>query len=353
MEERTVLVTGATDGLGRRVARDLAYGGATVLIHGRSAERLRAAAREISEGTGNNRVRYYLADLSSLGEVRRMAEEVRYEHDQLDVLVNNAGVILTEREETEDGVELTFAVNYLSHFLLARLVLPLLARTPASAPAARIVNVASAAQNSIDFADPMLKKGYDAMRAYAQSKLAMVMHAFDLAGQLKDSGVAANALHPASLMDTKMVRGTFGYARSTVEEGAKATERLAASPKLEGVSGRYFDGKREARANRQAYDEEAREKLRVLSERLAGLRQAPGAPFLRPLVRPARRAGGEIFVVSARPAPFGFARTPGAKRGDAHDRRLHRRLLRGVDPRVGGFPVRHHFEVGLPRHRER
>lgn len=267
MEERIVLVTGATDGLGRQVTRDLAEEGATVLIHGRDAGRAEAVTREISERIGNDKLRYHLADFSSLAEVRRLAEDVRSQHDRLDVLVNNAGVILPEREVTEGGVELTFAVNYLSHFLLTRLLLPLLLRGPA-----RVVNVASAAQSPIDFDDPMLEKGYDPMRAYSQSKLAMVMHAFDLAGELEGAGVAANALHPASLMDTKMVRGTFGYSRSTVEEGAEATVRLAVSPELEGISGRYFDGKRETRAHQQAYNEEAREKLRILSERLAGLR---------------------------------------------------------------------------------
>lgn len=267
IEEQTILVTGATDGLGRRVAQDLAEKGATVLIHGRDAGRAGAAAREICGRTGNDKLRSHLADLSSLEEVRRLAEELRSSHERLDVLVNNAGVILPEREESRDGAELTFAVNYLSHFLLTRLLLPLLVDQPA-----RVVNVASAAQSPIDFDDPMLEKGYDPMRAYAQSKLAMVMHAFDLAEELRGSGGTANALHPATLMDTKMVRETFGYARSSVEEGTEATVRLAVSPELEGVSGRYFDGKRETRAHRQAYDDEARHKLRNFSEGLAGLR---------------------------------------------------------------------------------
>jgi NAD(P)-dependent dehydrogenase (short-subunit alcohol dehydrogenase family) len=266
IEEQNILVTGATDGLGRWVARDLAARGTTVLLHGRDAGRAEAAVREISRETGNDKLRYHLADFSSLREVRRLAEEVSSGYDQLDVLVNNAGVILPKREESEDGVEKTFAVNYLSHFLLARLLSPLLLQGPA-----RIVNVASAAQSPIDFDDPMLEKAYDPMRAYAQSKLAMVMHAFDLARQLKDSNVTANALHPASLMDTKMVRQTFGYTRSTVREGMEATVRLTASTELEGVTGRYFDGKRETRANQQAYDEEARERLERLSIGLADL----------------------------------------------------------------------------------
>jgi NAD(P)-dependent dehydrogenase (short-subunit alcohol dehydrogenase family) len=261
-----ILVTGATDGLGRRVASDLAASGATVLLHGRNPERLEATLEEIRGETGDEKVGSYRADLSSLCEVRALAEQVLAEQDRLDVLVNNAGIIVRERRESEDGYELTFAVNYLAHFLLTRLLVPLLRD---SAPA-RIVNVASAGQNPIDFDDVMLELGYSAMRAYRQSKLAQVMFTFELAERLRDSGVTANALHPASLMETKMVLETFGSSMSTVEEGAEATVRLATSPELEGVTGRYFDGTREGRADRQAYDEGARKKLWDLSEELCG-----------------------------------------------------------------------------------
>ncbi len=275
LQEETILVTGATDGLGRRVARELAERGATVLLHGRSRERLEATFEEIREGTGSEKLGYYLADLSSLGQVRGLAEQVISDVERLSVLVNNAGIISGERKESEDGYELTFAVNYLSHFLLTSLLLPLLRD---SAPA-RIVNVASAGQSPIDFGDPMLERRYDAMRAYTMSKLAQIMFTFELAERLPDAGVSVSALHPASLMDTKMVTETFGYTMSTVEEGAEATVRLAASPELAGVTGRYFDGKREARANRQAYDDEARERLWALSERLC-------RPLLEPIPRP-------------------------------------------------------------------
>jgi NAD(P)-dependent dehydrogenase (short-subunit alcohol dehydrogenase family) len=264
--QATVLVTGATDGLGRRVARELAGMGATVLLHGRNPERLEATLEELRGETGSEKLGSYLADLSSLGEVRGLAERVLSEQDRLDVLVNNAGIISRGREESGDGHELTFAVNYLSHFLLTGLLLPLLRD---SAPA-RVVNVASAAQSSINFDDPMLERGYDAMRAYSQSKLAQVMFTFELAERLSGTGVTVNALHPASLMDTKMVHDTFGYTMSTVEEGAEAVVRLAVSPELEGVTGRYLDGTREGRANRQAYDLQARRRLWALSEELCG-----------------------------------------------------------------------------------
>jgi NAD(P)-dependent dehydrogenase (short-subunit alcohol dehydrogenase family) len=266
LAEATILVTGATDGLGKRVARELAAKGTTVLLHGRSPERLEATLEEIRSQTSSQKVGSYLADFSSLAAVRDLADSILSEYDRLDVLVNNAGIIVQERKESEDGYELTFAVNYLSHFLLTSLLLPLLKD---SAPA-RVVNVASAAQSPIDFDDTMLERGYDAMRAYSMSKLAQIMFTFELAERFSDTGVSVNALHPASLMDTKMVQDTFGYTMSTVEEGAKATVHLVASPDLEGVTGRYFDGRREARANGQAYDKEARQTLWELSEELCG-----------------------------------------------------------------------------------
>jgi NAD(P)-dependent dehydrogenase (short-subunit alcohol dehydrogenase family) len=272
--QATILVTGATDGLGRRVARELAAKGATMLLHGRNPERLEATLEELMSQVGSEKANSYLADLSSLAAVRDLADRILSKHDRLDVLVNNAGIIVQERRESEDGYELTFAVNYLSHFLLTRLLLPLLKD---SAPA-RIVNVASAGQSPVDFSNLMLERGYDAMKAYSQSKLAQVMFTFELAEHLRDTGVTVNALHPASLMDTKMVQSTFGYTMSTVEEGTEAVVRLAISPEIEGVTGRYFDGTRQTRANRQAYDPRVRNRLWVVSEELCGR-------LLEPVVR--------------------------------------------------------------------
>jgi NAD(P)-dependent dehydrogenase (short-subunit alcohol dehydrogenase family) len=263
---KTVLVTGATDGLGRHVAREMAARGAMVLLHGRNQQRLEAVLEEVrGQGVGNS-AKSYLADLSSLAAVRGLAERILSDEGRLDVLVNNAGIISGERRMSEDGVELTFAVNYLSHFLLSRLLMPLLGD---SSPA-RVVNVASVGQSPIDFSDPMLERGYDGMRAYSQSKLAQISFTFELAERESDSGVTVNALHPASLMDTRMVRESFGYTMSALEEGAEAVLRLAVSPEVEGVTGAYFDGTSEARADRQAYDPRARERLWSLSEQLCG-----------------------------------------------------------------------------------
>jgi NAD(P)-dependent dehydrogenase (short-subunit alcohol dehydrogenase family) len=269
-DETTVLITGATDGLGRRVARDMAASGATVLLHGRNEERVEITVRKIREETNNDKLRCYRTDLSSLGEVRRLAEEVRSNHAHLDVLVNNAGVFARERAVSRDGHELTFAVNFLAPFLLTYLLVPLLR---GSAPA-RVVNVASTGQSPVNFDDPMLERGYDGMRAYAQSKLALVMFTFDLAGQLEGTGVTANCLHPATLMGTKMVFEAFGSSSSDVQEGADATVYLAADPDLREVTGRYFEGQREVRAEEQAHDPKARRRLRTLSEKLTGLRSS-------------------------------------------------------------------------------
>ena len=256
----TVLVTGATDGLGRALATRLAGEGATVVAHARSEERGREALAELLDGPGD--VRLVVGDLASLSAVRALADQVP---DRLDVLVNNAGIgFAGARAESEDGYELRFAVNYLAGFLLASLLRDRLA---ASAPA-RIVNVASAGQQAIDFDDVMLEDGYDGARAYRQSKLAQIMHAFDLAEELADRGVTATALHPATYMDTKMVIDAGVTPASTVQEGLEATWRLVADPSVEGVSGAYFNGTREVRADAQAYDLDARRRLRELSQRL-------------------------------------------------------------------------------------
>lgn len=271
-ENKTVLITGATGGLGRKVAEDLASLNATLLLHGRSPEKGKAVVREIVDATGNPKVTYYNADFSSLEKVRSLSGQVLAGNNRLDVLINNAGIgpgsAGGEREESRDGHELRFAVNYLSAFVLTRGLLPLLRQ---SVPA-RVVNVASGGQQAIDFDDVMLSHGYDGLRAYCQSKLAMVMFTFDLAEELEDTGITVNCLHPATLMPTSMVMETDYFTGSvdTVQQGADAVKYLALAEELEGMTGRYFNGKKPARANAQAYDIDARRRLRELSRELAG-----------------------------------------------------------------------------------
>jgi NAD(P)-dependent dehydrogenase (short-subunit alcohol dehydrogenase family) len=264
MSEQVILVTGATDGLGRGVAAELASRGATVLLHGRSQERLDRTANELRAQTGSQKLRTYRADFASLAEVRAMAQEIRANEQRLDVLVNNAGIgFLSERQESEDGYELVFQVDYLAGYLLTRELLGLL---ESSAPA-RIVFVASIGQAPIDFDDPMLERTYDAYQAYSQAKLAQISQAFDLAERL--DGVTATALHPSTFMPTKILP-PGAEPRSTLREGIDATVRLAADPAMEGVTGAYFDVQRESRAHEQAYDPDARARLRALSEELVG-----------------------------------------------------------------------------------
>jgi NAD(P)-dependent dehydrogenase (short-subunit alcohol dehydrogenase family) len=266
---RTALITGATDGVGRVVARALAQQGWRVLVHGRDRGRGEALAREIEQAGGS--AIFLAADLASLPEVRRLADAVKQQTGRLDLLINNAGIgsvgSAPGRQTSADGHELRFAVNYLAGFLLTHLLLPLL---KASAPA-RIVNVASAGQQAIDFSDVMLTRGYSGGGAYRQSKLAQILFTIDLAQELEGSGVIANALHPSTYMNTTMVRQSGTTPISTVEDGAAAILQLAVSPTLDGKSGLYFNVLREARADPQAYDAEARRRLRALSLKLVGL----------------------------------------------------------------------------------
>jgi NAD(P)-dependent dehydrogenase (short-subunit alcohol dehydrogenase family) len=270
-QETVVLVTGATDGLGRGVAERLASEGATVLIHGRDRGRLAATAAEIERATGNARIRTHLADLASLEQVRSLAEQVQRSTDRLHVLVNNAGIgsgrpELTTRQESADGIELRFSVNHLAGFALTLRLLPMLRR---SAPA-RIVNVASLGQAPLDFDDPMLEHDYDGKRAYSQSKLAQITFGMDLADRLEGTEVTVNSLHPSTFMPTKIVLEQYGRPVDTLEAGIEATVRLAIAPELEGVSGRFFDRRSEATANPQAYDAEARRRLWALSAEMTG-----------------------------------------------------------------------------------
>ena len=243
-----------------------------MLVHGRDRGRGERTARELRHESGNDGHRLYLADFAALDEVRAMGDLILAEQPGLHALVNNAGIGATlpgdgKRIESRDGYELRFQVNYLAEFLLTRTLEPLLVR---SRPA-RIVNVASAGQMPIDFDDVMLTRDYTPVRAYCQSKLAQVMHTFDLAERFGADGVTANCLHPATFMPTKMVYAAGVSPASTLEEGVEATWQLVAEPSLDGVSGRYFNGRGEDRAEAQAYDPEARRTLRDLSDRLTRL----------------------------------------------------------------------------------
>jgi NAD(P)-dependent dehydrogenase (short-subunit alcohol dehydrogenase family) len=278
MENKVVLVTGGTGGIGFEAAKELAAGGATVVIVGRDAQRGEAAVQEISGETGNPRLSYLRADLSELEQIEQLVRDFESEYDRLDVLVNNAGAVFWSRAETAEGLEMTFALNHLGYFRLTHLLLPLLLR---SAPS-RIINVSSGAHQNgtIDFDDLMQEQSYSAWGAYSQSKLANILFTRELARRLEGSGVTANALHPG------FVATGFGRGRGLVgrvlmplahlfatspEEGARTIVYLAASSEVEGVSGKYFVEEKERRPAPAARNDEAARHLWEVSERLSGL----------------------------------------------------------------------------------
>jgi NAD(P)-dependent dehydrogenase (short-subunit alcohol dehydrogenase family) len=262
LDGKVILVTGATDGLGRALSAELARSGATVLVHGREPGRIADTVAEL----GGGQARPYQADLADLAQVSALADQVLANEPRLDVLVNNAGIGTDVpgggvRQESADGYELRFAVNYLAGFALTERLLPLL---ESSAPS-RIVNVSSLGQQAIDFDDVMLTRGYSGGRAYCQSKLAQILYTIDLAERLDGTGVSVNALHPATYMPTKMVHSPI----STVAEGVEATRHLIAGDDV--GTGRFYNGLRPGHPDPQAGDPKARRELRDLSGRLTGV----------------------------------------------------------------------------------
>jgi NAD(P)-dependent dehydrogenase (short-subunit alcohol dehydrogenase family) len=263
---RRVLLTGATDGIGLATARRLAGMGAHLIAHGRNPEKLDALRAELDGAPGQ--VTCHLADFSSLAEVARMAGEIREAHPAIDAVINNAGIGPgspgSGRELSRDGLELRLQVNHLASALLTRAITGSLDR------GARVVHVASGAQEPVDPEDPCFSRDYDGFRAYCRSKLAMVMDAFDLADALRPAGVAVNALHPGSLLDTKLVRESFDQVWGAPGNGAEAILNLALSPELAGVTGQYFDEGRPTEPHPAARDPAAREWLRAETRRLIG-----------------------------------------------------------------------------------
>jgi NAD(P)-dependent dehydrogenase (short-subunit alcohol dehydrogenase family) len=279
-DSRTILITGATDGLGRALAYRLAADGATLILHGRDPVKLNHVAGEIQETHAVDRPITLLADLAELAQVYQLATNVRAATTRLDVLVNNAGIGAGQpdgrtRRTSTDGYELRFAVNYLAGFLLTLQLLPLLR---ASAPA-RIVNVASLGQHPLDFDDLMLERGYSGIRAYGQGKLAQIMSGFELARRVSPSEITVNSLHPATFMPTKMVLEAIGHSIDSLEDGVTSTRRLISDPNLSDVTGKFFDQAREAKANAQAYDVSARAELWKRSLKLVN---QPDSILLKP-----------------------------------------------------------------------
>lgn len=236
---RTAMITGATAGLGRSLARQLAVAGFELVVHGRDTHKLETLAAEIQ--TIGRPVRTVRADITEPGEIAEMAGRVQRTADRLDVLVNNAavggGVDPTRREENSHGHELRLAGNYLAPYLLNRSLVPLLAATPG----ARIINVASIGQAPIDLSDLGFTRGYHGVEAYCRSKLALIMDTIDLAAELESSDVTVNSVHPAHLMETRMVRDSGLTPVTTADDGMLPVLRLALDSAVAPTTGRYFD----------------------------------------------------------------------------------------------------------------
>jgi len=279
MQGKVCMVSGATSGIGKATALGLAQMGATVVMVSRDRARGEAAQSEIKTKSGNNAVDLLIADLSSQQSVRQLAENFKRNYTQLHVLINNAGVFMLTRRETVDGLEMTFAVDYLAPFLLTNLLLDVL---KASAPA-RIVNVSSESHEAgyIKMDDLQAKKGYRPMRVYSQAKLALVLFTYELARRLQGTGVTANCLHPGLVATNIAQRDLWPIARTAAklvlffgispEEGAKTSIYLASSPDVEGVTGKYFVKSIPKRSTPISYDESLQQQLWEESAKLVNL----------------------------------------------------------------------------------
>jgi len=279
MQGKVCIVTGANSGIGKATALGLAQMGATVVMVCRSQDKGEKAQNEIKEKSGNDAIHLIIADLSSQASIRQLAENIQQRYQQLHVLINNAGAVNLRRRETTDGFEMTFAVNYLAPFLLTNLLLD---KLEASAPS-RIVNVSSESHQSgnIKMDDLELEKGYRLMRAYEQSKLALVLFTYELARRLQGTGVTANCLHPGFVATNIGQNGVGSVGRSITklifstgispEEGAKTSIYLATSPEIEGVTGKYFAKSIPIRSAPISYDETLQRQLWEESAKLVNL----------------------------------------------------------------------------------
>lgn len=279
MQGKTCIVTGSSTGIGKETALGLARMGAQVALVCRDRARGEEAQREIKRVSGNEQIDLFLADLSSQQEVRQVAQELQAHYTQIHVLINNAGRIFPEREVSRDGIEMTFAVNHLSAFLLTNLLLPTL---KASTPA-RIVNVSSSESQarSLRLDDIQSEKSYAKMQVYGKAKLALMLFSYDLAQRLTGTGVTVNCLNPGAVATQQIDRGIPAYAQgltgfvkrflSTPEQGAQTSLYLATAPEIADVTGKYFDQRQEKKTVPLSYDTALQEQIWQISASLTGI----------------------------------------------------------------------------------
>ena len=277
MKNKIILITGATSGIGRAVAMELARQDATVVFTYRSKAKGNETLSEIRRISGNERIHMLEVDLASLASVRRLAENYRKQFDRMDVLINNAGGYFGYRKTTEDGFESTFGINHLSHFLLTNLLKDMLVSSKA-----RIINVSSSAQRigHIHFDDLMLENKFTGFRAYSQAKLANIIFTKELDRRWEGTGIVTNAVHPGA------VRTNFGNESKPVfktlikigkpilkspEKGAETIVYLATSEEVNGVTGKFFSSGKQSRSNAESYNKEVWARLWEVSEELTGL----------------------------------------------------------------------------------
>jgi NAD(P)-dependent dehydrogenase (short-subunit alcohol dehydrogenase family) len=269
---RRIVVTGATEGIGWQTALELMRLGHDVVVHGRSEARAAEAAAKLAKASGKPAPETCVADLASMKQVRAMGAALLERFDRIDVLVNNAGVFATKRIETEDGFELTIAINHLSHFLLTHLLLPALRQSDQG----RVVHVASGvhAGGRVDLGDLQMRERWDGYEAYASSKLMNVLFSNELARRLHDTHITSNSLHPG-VIATKLLRAGFGGGGASLEKGARTSVRVATDPALAGVTGAYFSDEREVASSARSRDPALAEGLYELSCKLTGVSPLP------------------------------------------------------------------------------
>ncbi|MCF8368583.1 MAG: SDR family oxidoreductase [Bacteroidales bacterium] len=264
MHNKTILITGSTDGIGLQTAVELAQMGGHIIVHGRNQQKAKLAREGILKQTSNEHIEYVVGDLSSLDEIRQMAKDIHERFDKIDVLINNAGVIKKQRELNQDGFEMTFAVNHLSYFFLTGLLLDLIEKSEYS----RIVNVASMAHaSSLDFDNLQSEKYFDSYDAYSRSKLCNILFTYKLAEMLTDTHISANVLHPG-VIGTKLLREGWGSGGSSLSNGVRNSVYLATNPELKNVSGKYFSNLKVVRSSSISYDIDIQNKLWEKSEKM-------------------------------------------------------------------------------------